>query len=290
MLFIIDRIGRSRILNAFLIAWACCMLSACSVTSLMFYPSQKIPVLPDQLGVRYEEVTHVAKDGVQLVSWRMFSETTPARGIIIYLHGNAQNISYHQLNVNWLPQHGYDVFLLGYREYGHSQGLAKLPDVFWDFHSALDWVLKHYDEQTPIYVLAQSMGGSIAVNGIATHTDGEKIRAVFLDGTFDSYPGMAQTALSRSWITWLFQWPASWMTKEHDPEYWITQWPPVPLMITHSPADRVVPYEKGRRLFEVASEPKQWIDNSGPHIATFRDKQMRDALLSFFARADQEIR
>jgi len=61
-------------------------------------------------------------------------------------------------------------------------------------------------------------------------------------------------------------------------------------MITHSPADRVVPYEKGRRLFEVASEPKQWIDNSGPHIATFRDKQMRDALLSFFARADQEIR
>lgn len=254
----------------------------------MFYPSKKIPVLPDQLGVKYEEIHHQAVDGTNLVSWRMFSETQPAKGVVVYLHGNAQNISYHQLNVNWLPSHGYDVFLLGYREYGQSEGLAKLPGVFLDFHSGLDWVFEHYAADTPVYVLGQSMGGTIAVNGVAKHSRSARINGVFLDGTFDSYPGMAKTALSRSWLTWLFQWPASWITTEYDPAYWITQWPEIPLMMTHSPEDQVVPYEKGRRLFEIASEPKVWIENAGPHISTFRALEMRQALLNFFSMTSQK--
>ena len=46
---------------------------------------------------------------------------------------------------------------------------------------------------------------------------------------------------------------------------------PCSKLFIHSPADEIVPYEFGRRLFQVASEPKQFYEVPGaPHNETYR--------------------
>lgn len=285
MLFI-TRLGFKVVITALLVAG----LAGCSLTSLMFYPFQNIPMTPDKLGIDYEEIHHVSSDGTRLVSWWLPAEIDEAnfsdkkaKGSILYLHGNAQNISYHQFNVNWLPKQGYNVFMLGYRQYGDSEGIAKLPNIFLDVHSGLDWLQKNNDG--PIFILGQSMGASLSVFGLASYKGAEIVNAVALDAVFDSYPGMAAHAMSKNWFTWPLQLPAYSITNDYDPEAWITKWPDnTPLLMMHSPDDQVVPYEKGAALFELANEPKTWVENSGPHIATFRDPEMRRALLGFFKR------
>jgi len=265
-------------------------LCGCSISSLMFYPYKKLPVTPDKIGLKYEKITHQSSDGTKLVSWWLPAELgvdsdagskKGPKGTLLYLHGNAQNISYHQFNVSWLPKKGYNVLMLGYRQFGESEGIAKLPNIFLDVHAGLDWILKN-KPTNKLFILGQSMGGSLSVFGLASYDQAKEIDGVILDAVFDSYPGIASHAMSQNWFTWPFQLPALLMDDNYDPEQWIQKWPNnMPLLMMHSQEDQVVPYDKGRELFGLAREPKQWVENSGPHIATFRSQKMRDALLQF---------
>jgi len=260
-----------------------CLLGGCSISSLMFYPLKPFPATPDQLGVVYEPVHHQASDGTQLVSWwlpAIESAEQKPKGTVVFLHGNAQNISYHQLNVNWLPNQGFNVFMLGYRQFGQSDGIAKLPNIFLDVHAALDWVRDRVADE-PIFILGQSMGATLAVFGLASYEFKGEVDGVVLDAAFDSYPGMAATAMSRNWFTWPLSIPAYLITDDYDPIDWITEWPQLPLLMMHSPVDQVVPYEKGRSLYEHAMVEKRWIDSEGAHIATFGYEHLRLALIEF---------
>lgn len=257
-------------------------LSGCtSMTSLMFYPLKDYPATPAQLGFDYQAVDSIAHDGTHLHSWWM-----PARGEalgnVVFLHGNAQNMSYHQFNVHWLVKAGYNVFLLGYRQYGQSDGQAMLPDIFMDVHAGLDWVLEQ-NNHLPVVILGQSMGATLAVYGLASYPRKNQINGVVLDAAFDSYPGMAATAMSRHWLTWLLQLPAYAMTSKYDPIKWIDQWGEVPLLMLHSPQDQTVPYDAGERLFLNAKQPKAWVSTHGAHIATFRSEQYQQVMLDFMS-------
>jgi fermentation-respiration switch protein FrsA (DUF1100 family) len=43
----------------------------------------------------------------------------------------------------------------------------------------------------------------------------------------------------------------------------------VPVFIAHSRDDEVIPYSHGRKLFELAAEPKAFVEMSGGHNAGF---------------------
>lgn len=258
-------------------------LSACtSITSLMFYPLKNYPGTPEQLGFEFQVVEHQAFDGTQLHSWWLPSQGE-AKGSVLFLHGNAQNISYHQFNIHWLVKAGYNVFMLGYRQYGASDGQAMLPDIFMDVHSGLDWVISHNDH-LPVVLLGQSMGASLAVYGLASYPQKEQVDAVVLDAAFDSYAGMAAEAMSRHWLTWLLQLPALTITRQYDPINWVDQWGDKPLLMFHSPDDETVPYDRGQALYEKARPPKEWVPTQGAHIRTFLFPENQAKLLEFIQK------
>ena len=274
-------------MKALLIVFVLMLAGCTSVTSLMFYPREHYPVLPDQLGFTYETIEHNAADGTKLVSWWMPAHGVhkgKSKGSILVLHGNAQNMSYHQLSINWLPKAGYDVFMLGYREFGHSEGLAKLPDIFMDVHSALDWMLGSKQVHSKVYVLGQSIGASLSVYGLASYPQKEKVSAVILDAGFDSYPDIASEAMSRHWLTWLLQPVALSISSDYDPVEWIAHWGEMPLLMMHSPNDSVVPYKRGKALFKKANEPKTWVDSQGRHVESFAFEPLRQMLLGFLEK------
>jgi len=254
-------------------------LQACtSMTSLMFWPLKSYPADPSYFGLEFEVVEHQAADETQLVSWWLPAQGT-AKGSILVLHGNAQNISYHQMSVHWLVKAGYNVFLLGYREYGQSQGEAIIPDIFMDVHAGLDWILDH-QQKAPVVILGQSMGASLSVYGLASYPRKHLVDGVILDAAFSSYPDIAAQAMSRNWVSWIFQFPAYAITRDYDPIEWVHQLN-VPLLMFHSPDDKTVPYDQGQKLFIAAPEPKQWVSTHGKHIATFSYPEWRDVTLKF---------
>ena len=116
------------------------LLSGCSnLTSLFFYPQQQYLRTPSDINLEYDEVRVKAVDGTELVSWFLPADEDSEQGknspIVLFLHGNAENISTHIGSVYWLPEEGVNVFLLDYRGYGHSQGAVSythltLPTIY----------------------------------------------------------------------------------------------------------------------------------------------------------------
>ena len=72
------------------------------------------------------------------------------------------------------------------------------------------------------------------------------------------------------------------------PERFVARRAQAPLLVIHSQDDPVVPYDQGRRLYDAASEPKEFwrLDGSGHTEAFFqRGPQYRPALLYWLDKA-----
>ena len=55
-----------------------------------------------------------------------------------------------------------------------------------------------------------------------------------------------------------------------------------PVLFLHSREDTVIPFEEGRRLFDAAPSPKQFVEVSGGHVyASEKDPRFFPAIRSF---------
>ena len=83
-----------------------------------------------------ENVFFKTSDGLALHGW--FLKARDARGTVLVLHGNAENISTHASGVLWLVPEGFNVFIFDYRGYGRSEGRPTVAGVHKDADAALE--------------------------------------------------------------------------------------------------------------------------------------------------------
>lgn len=276
----VQTVGLAVRLRAMLLSLAL-LLSGCgSVSTLLFYPMQEYVRTPQQLGLTYQDVILHTEDGVQLFGWYLPPQG-PARGNLLYLHGNGENISTHIASVAWLPAQGYGVLALDYRGYGRSTGTPKLPDVFLDLAAASDWLFNQ--TQAPYYLLGQSLGSALAV-GFIDDSRAQRYSALLLDAPFTRYQDIARYALSHNLFSrWLLSPAAGLLPDAYDPIDKIHAWR-IPILFYASANDRVVPLAQSQAIYEAASEPKQLSQHQGGHIATFSDPSQRALTLEFLGQ------
>ncbi len=273
-----------RIVRAAISVFLIIMLVSCS--GLFFFPYRGHLQTPDQLGLAYEDIYLKAADGVQLHAW-LLPAAGPVRGTVYYLHGNGENISTHIHSVRWLPDEGYNVLLLDYRGYGLSEGEAALPGVLRDIKAGLQWLLEQHDvADKPLYLLGQSLGASLAIYFAATDEQARRhLSGVVSDAAFTRYRDIVRHVAAGSWLTWPFQYPASWMVvKQYDPIDYVARITPLPLLLIHSRDDEMIPYQYGERLYRAAASPKQFLATRGFHGGTFNEADNRAVLLLFFEK------
>lgn len=199
----------------------------------------------------FEDAHFTSSDGVKLHGW--CSVHPNPRALILFSHGNAGNISGRRYLLPYFRDElGCSTLIYDYRGYGKSEGEPTEKGVLLDGRAARDWLARRNDvAPDQITLIGGSLGGSVAVDLAAS--DGA--RGLVLVSTFSSIPDVAQTH---------FWWAPvrSLMTVSLHSEAKIADYRG-PLLQTHGDADSVVPYELGKRLFEAANEPKQFITNKG---------------------------
>ena len=250
---------------------------------VFFIPYRAHVQTPKQLGLAFEDVYFQAGDGTPLHAWFLPAESK-ALGTILFLHGNAENISTHIMSVRWLPARGFNVFLLDYRGYGASAGDASLSGVQDDMNAALRTLLARNDVNPDrVVVFGQSLGGAIAIYNVAHSPYRQHIRALAVESTFASYRQITREKLADFWLTWPLQWPLSWtVTDEYSPSKAVAGVSPIPLLIIHGDRDPIVPLHHGQRLYELAREPRQlWVVPGGGHIQAFQSQIYRDRFVAY---------
>ena len=225
-----------------------------------------------------EEITTKTADGHLLTHWLLKPEKT--EGVVFYLHGNAQNITAHIRSVAWLVKHGYLVYMFEYRGY-ITQHKPSIEDTISDVQLALHSLIKKHP-QLPIYVFGQSLGGSIAITSVAQLEDKEELCALITEAAFASYEGIAKEKLAEAWLTSLFKAPLSRLfSSDYDAQKYVAQLSPLPLLVIHSPDDKIVPMQHGAILYKTAKMPKRYLLSEGGHISTLQNPKYRIKLLEF---------
>jgi uncharacterized protein len=239
--------------------------------SLVFQPTPyhegewKTPTAPS------EDARFSAADGTHLHGW--FAEAVNPRAVVLYCHGNAGNISGGEgLLRQYCDKLHVSVLLFDYRGYGKSQGSPSEAGILQDARAARAWLAKRAGvAEKDIVLIGNSLGGGVAVD--LASKDGA--RGLILENTFTSLPDVAASHFPLLPAQWLMQTrldSASLIGKYHGP-----------LLQTHGDADRVIPFEIGKKLFAAANEPKQFIAiPAGGHNVP-QDRAYWQAVDAFFA-------
>jgi len=264
------------------------LLSGC--TYLFFQPHGFLIDTPDRHGIEYRIETFRAADGTTLNAWFLPAQDTSgakAKATVLFLHGNAENISTHFRSVAWLPAAGFNVLALDYRGYGASEGTPSLAGMQLDIDAAMRSLLAHKNvDPDKIIIFGQSLGGSLAIYYVAHSTYRANIRAVVIDSAFFDYRQIGKEKLAGFFLTWPFQW-LPWLTVNDDysPANSVSAISPLPLLLIQGEQDAVVPPHHSRQLFEHASEPKElWIIPGAGHIQSLNDETVRKRLIEYLLR------
>jgi alpha-beta hydrolase superfamily lysophospholipase len=257
------------------------VLSGCG--SMVFYPDQKVYATPSDFNLTYREAVFPSLDGTRLSGWWIEPEARP-KGTVLVAHGNAQNISAHFSLFDWLVRAGYEVFIFDYRGYGKSQGEPDLEGSVRDTRAALGYVLG--EREGAIMVIGQSLGAVLLMNALSRSGTGRISLAVF-DSAFASLPQAGQDTLSRSFLTWPFQWSAYLaLTDAYDPIELVATLE-VPKLFLAGSKDRVVSPNHSWQLFDASSQPRAfWLVTGAGHIGALNHPVVQRRFLAFLHRPD----
>lgn len=231
---------------------------------------------PERAGLAYEDVRFASADGTQLTGW-FIPANGEAHGTVVHLHGNAQNMTAHWAYAEWLPQRGFNLFCFDYRGYGQSQGRPDPKGIFEDSVAALDY-LRGRTDTGKLFVFGQSLGGMLAI--ATAGASPERIQALVAEAPAYSYSAWADDQMPELQLA---------LDDSHCASAYIAKLAPIPLLLLHSPQDRVVPYSHSEQLFAEAGEPKQLVTiEGGEHNDAMTDRygtRYQDLLVEFFTQA-----
>jgi uncharacterized protein len=255
-------------------------------TQAFFQPHRAIVSTPGQYGVEYHPVEFKAADGTALFAWFLPARGEP-RASVLYLHGNAENISTHFANVAWLPAAGFNVLAFDYRGYGGSQGSPTLEGVQLDTDAAMRTLLALPNvDPKRIIIFGQSLGGALAIHYAAHSEYRANVRAIVIDSAFSDYRRIVREKAASFFLTWPFQWllPQT-VDNNFSPAASVHAVSPIPLLFIHGERDSVVPVEHSKRLYARAAEPKEiWVVPDAGHIQAVKSKDIRKRLAEFLHR------
>jgi len=90
-----------------------------------------------------------------------FKTTLTRRGVVLFFHGNAENLQRWGYYHTEFTSRGYDFFCIDYRSFGKSTGKATESNMIADAHLAYDFLRNSFSPDD-IVIFGQSLGSGVA--------------------------------------------------------------------------------------------------------------------------------
>ena len=219
--------------------------------SLIFRTDRVIHATPSAHGWAFEDV-QLQGDGETTHGW--FVPVDAPRGTVLYCHGNDGNISQRLGEIAMFRELGFSVFIYDYGGFGKSTGSPSEKRMYADATAAWDYLVDtRAIAPARIVLWGSSFGGPAACDLASRVTPG----AVVLEATFVS---MAEAAFGAYGAI-----PGRLLLRHRFENLKKIPRLTAPLLVIHSREDSLYPFEHGKRLFDAAPEPKQFLEVTGDH-------------------------
>lgn len=228
-------------------------------TRLIFFPVEEITRTPDHIGLDYQDVwVESVEPGVKLHGW--WIANAASNRVLLYLHGNSDNIGENVYHSGRFYHLGFSVFLFDYRGYGQSKGeFPTEQQVYEDTETIWQYLVNERGiapEQIVVY--GHSLGGAIAIELATKHPD---ISHLIIEGSFTSLRRMGNYRYPLLNIL-----PIDFLLKNQFNSLAKVPHLNMPTLFIHGLQDTDVPPFMSEELFAAAPEPKKlWLFPPGAH-------------------------
>jgi uncharacterized protein len=230
---------------------------------ILFKPETKPALEPYNFSIPHKEV-NIRYDSNANLNIVQFTCDTPAKGVVLYFHGNRKNIGWYAKFAPNFTKHGYEVWMLDYPGFGKSTGALTEQRLY-------DLARVSFDKDS-IIIYGKSMGTGIAAQ-LASKRD---CRRLILETPYYSMHALATNYFPIYPVKKMIHYRLP--TYEYLPEVF------APVSILHGTDDWTIPYRNASRLKSVLKPADEFITiEGGSHndlnnFALFRHKL--DSLLA----------
>lgn len=209
-----------------------------SIQEKAIFLSRTIPVeQPLNFSIQHQELFLNTDDGAMLNGVYFYARQ--AKGVMLYFHGNAQNILDMQYAAKPFVDRGYDFLAMDYRSYGKSTGKLSEENLFDDAALFYDWLKNNDWQENEIILYGRSLGTGIATE-LASRTNPAGVLL------YSPYYSMSSLVAD---IYPIF--PARLLLKYPLESGKYMQTVTAPVLILHGDKDTLIPIEHAQELSEV---------------------------------------
>ena len=186
-------------------------------------------------------------NGDRLAGWWLPSRI-PHAATLLYLHGNAGNVSANADQVRRLAGTGLNIFIFDYRGYsGSTGGPPRERLVYEDAERAWTYLVgERRIQPSDVVLYGHSMGGAVAIDLASRHPDAG---GLITESTFPSIVDAADGTV----FAWL---PLRLIVTERFDATSRIRLIRVPKLILHGEVDTMIPVRLARLLYDSAADPK----------------------------------
>ena len=220
-----------------------------------YYPGKELKTIEWK---NVENITFpVEKDTITAV---ILGQNTQPKATIFYFHGAGGNISSYAPILLPLLKDNFQIVLVDFRGYGKSTGTPTHKNIAEDGEKIFNFLSQKIGiKDTKKIIYGASIGTQIASHLAKDHE--AEITGLILEGTISSF-GEIAAVYAPQYKDYLENNFVSPYSAKED----ITKICKIPKLFIHSKEDKDVPYAQGRKVFDNALEPKEFIDFSGEHL------------------------
>jgi uncharacterized protein len=250
----------------------------CSIGIALYYLQDRFLFHPKKLDADYtfkfsmpfEEMAIPVNKTDTISMIKFLPPGTMRRGVVVYFHGNVDNVEHYADFVPGFTKHGYEVWMPDYPGYGKSSGERNEKKLYEQAWLVKQMAMGKFHSDS-IVIYGKSLGTGIAAYAASV----SKCRQLILETPYYSIPDMFNH--------YAFIYPTSSMCNYKIPTHKFLEDVKVPVTIFHGNNDGVIPYSCAEKLKTVLKPTDKFITiDKGKHnnLAGFENyKLAMDSLL-----------
>ena len=235
--------------------------------NLMYHPNEN-NYSDDQITVNIKKVKINTSDNIELLGW-YHEKDLKKNKTVVFFHGNAGSLENRIHKLNHFRDMSVNFLIIAWRGFSGNEGKPSESGLYEDGESAIKWLVKKGVDEKNIVIYGESLG-----TGVATHlSQNKEFAGVILETPFTSMIDAA-----KKFYPYI---PVGLLLKDKFENKNKIKNIKSPILIMHGEKDQIVPFEMGKKMFEIANEPKySYFTKYDNHMMEY-DESLVKALNSF---------
>ena len=230
--------------------------------NLLYHPSVnnylKDNLIKEPIGI--EKVKITTEDKIDLAGW-FYNKDLEKFKTVVFFHGNAGSLSNRTYKLNHFKELNINFLIIAWRGFSGNKGKPNELGLYEDAKSAIRWLKAKGVQDKNIILYGESLGTAIAIE-VAQN---KKYGGVILESPFTSMINMGKKYYPF--------FPISLLLKDKFESDKKINRIIVPVLVIHGKVDKIVPHAMGKKMYELANEPKFFYSQEyGDHMVEYDEK------------------